>query len=796
MKLANPALLKTIAAAAGMTLLLHSGLSFAADGYAIESLSGDSGAGYDFGQKIINWVAYGSDTGSHGERSLLSVLSATLNTIALFMMAFLAMFGGLNYVIQTANKGVPGGQVISSFWMPLRISVATILMVPLTSGFSALQYGVTSVAETGNKHANILMEKGLNYIYDFGVYRPISLVNGDDIVFSWIGSEVCKQYINAYTGSNTIQFQTATSGDVTKGFETKFQYAYAESSSSARAANPRSNYCGSITIASPGKGKIPTSTGPFNMSARNAVSTEMASQAQSQLISVITGLQPAVAAIAAKILADQSALQSMQSGGSGAQSSFESALKEVRGNVPGLVGDINRAIASYNDGRQRIVAQAVSNANSEAIDGADWKSQTIDGGWPLLGTIFWKVSINQAQINSLAQLMLATTTDPQIDNEWAQDERLQEISQRILAAKKAYGRSGSSVLQSSTSVDAPIPSLSAIALSGAEGADMFDSLKMALYSGLSWVTRSALQRNSPDDLIVNIQYMGSAIGTAAEVMYLVKGTTLTGIQAAASAAEQAGEIATTSNFWTMVFPVGLGVRAVGAGGSITKDILSALSQFLLPMVDSILTILIGIGFVAGVVLPTIPLSIWFMGVISWTLFYIECLLVSPFWLAAHGTAEKEGWGTEHTRQGYMLMIGLYLNPILRVAGFFAIFIALKPVAYMVAWFFDYVHGVLESGFVFLFSSVGGVVVCVMFGYSGIVRVFGLPSELFERGLRWINGGSEVTGDGHSEEKVRSNFMAFVSKAEHTGQRMSQGSMSPPKSGQNPKGNNPKGDTGA
>lgn len=794
MKLHNSSLIRTAVFAASLTLVLHSGLAFAADGYAIESLASKSNAGYDFGQKIINWITYGSDTGTHGEKSLLSVLSATLSTIALFMMAFLAMFGGLNYVIQTANKGVPGGQVISSFWMPLRISVATILMVPLTSGFSALQYGVTGVAEQGNTHANILMEKGLNYVYDNGVYRPISLVNGDDIVFGWIGSEVCKQYINAYTQSETIQFETTTVGNVVKGYETKFQYAYKESPNSGRAANPRSSYCGSITIASPRKGKIPDSTGPFSMAAYQQISNDVATEAQSQLIDLITGLQPSVASIASKILSDQSALQSMQSNGSGSQSTFERALKEARGNASGLASEINKVIATYNEGRQRIVAQAVSSANSKGRDGTDWKSQTIDGGWPLLGTVFWQVSINQSQINSLAQLMLATITDPQLDKEWLQDQRLQEISQRILSAKKAYGRSGSSVLEASTSPDQPIPSLSGIALSGAEGSDLFDAAKMVLYSSLSGITRSALQRNSPDDFLVNIQYIGSAIGTGAEVMYLVKGTTLTSMMASASIAEQAGDMATKSSLWTMIFPIGMGVRAVGAGGSITKDIIQALSQFLLPMVDTVLTVLIGIGFLAGVVLPTIPLSIWFMGVISWMLFYIECLLVSPFWLAAHGTAEKEGWGTDHTRQGYMLMIGLYLNPILRVAGFFAIYLALKPIGYLFSWFMDYVHGVLESGFVFLFSSVGAVCISLMFGYTATVRVFGLPSELFERGLRWINGGQEVTGDGHSEEKVRSNFMALISKSEQAAQRTSHGSLSNPRpqpGGDNPSGNNPR-----
>lgn len=766
---------KTLIYGALTILLLHVGVAHA-DGIVLESLAAKSNAGYDFGQKIINWVTYGSDTGTHGEKSLLSVVSLSVNTIAMFMLACLTLFNGMNYIIQTANKGVPGGQVISSFWMPLRISVATILMVPLTSGFSTLQYGVTTVAEQGNDHANWLQEKGLDHLYDFGAYRPIGLTNGEDIIFSWIASEVCKQYINAYTGTNTVTFNTSSVGNVTSGFQTKFQYSYNEPESSFRAANARSEYCGSIGIASPSKGSIPDSTGIFDFTAHNSISDSMASAAQSKLIALMTGLQPSVASIASQIMSDQGALQAMQSNGTSSQNSFEAAIKEARGQTTGIASSIGGVITRYNEGRQQIVAQAVNQANSASKTDGDWRTQTIDIGWPALGTIFWQINVNQSEINSLAQLMLATANDPQIDGEWSQDQRLQELGQRVIAAKKAYAGSGSSFMKASASTnDETIPSLSAIATAGAEGTDLFDSLKMAMYTGLSWITKKALQRNSPDDLIINIQYIGSAIGTAAEVMYMTKGAVLTGITVSASTVQQAGE-AVSSNAFAWFTGVGIGAKAVGGAGKVTLDVVNALSQFLLPMVDTILTILIVIGFIAGVVLPTIPLSIWFMGVISWMLFYIECLLVSPFWLAAHGTAEREGWGTEHTRQGYMLMIGLYLNPILRVAGFFAIFIALRPVASLVSWFFDYVNGVLQSGFVFLFSSVGAVCVCIMFAYSAIVRVFGLPSELFERGLRWINGGQEVTGDGHSEEKIRNNFMAFVGKAEHAAGTSARGAV--------------------
>jgi conjugal transfer/type IV secretion protein DotA/TraY len=728
----------------------------------VVALASKSHAGYDLGQKIINWITYGADTGSQADTSLLSVISLMINTIAFYMLGVLTIVGAGSYVIHTANKGVPGGQIVSSFWMPLRISVATILMVPLTSGFSSLQYGVITVAETGNTHANLTMEAGLNYLYDFGAYRPVSLLNGEDVVFSWIGSELCKQYINAYTKTNTINLVTTSTGDVTNGFVDKFEYAYKEAESSFSAANPRQGYCGSVSVSSPAKGQMPSGVGSAS---QNGISDSMASEAHDKLISLLKSIQPSVASIAAKLMSDQSALASMQANGAAAQTQFESALQAARGQSSGLAGEINSVISTFNSGRQSIVAEAVNKANSAAKGKDDWRQQTIDKGWPALGTVFWQINVNQSQINSLAQLLTASSSDPQLDGEWLQDERLHELGRRLMAAKSGYVNSGVNVVgKPSSNASQPIPSLSAIAMAGSDGNGFFDSVKTYLYSSLSGVTRSALQMNSPDDLLINIQYVGSAIGTGAELLYISKAVALTGITVGASMANETGK-AVSSNIFSYILPIGIGARLAGGLGQVTKDIIESISRFLMPLIDTMLSILIGVGFIAGVVLPTIPLSIWFMGVISWMLFFIECLLVSPFWLAAHGTAEKEGWGTEHTRQGYMLMIGLYLNPILRVVGFFAIFIALKPIAILVSWFFDYVHGVLDSGFVFLFSSIGAVVVCIMFAYSAIVRVFGLPSELFERGLRWVNGGQEVTGDGHSEEKVRNNFLAFVGRAE-------------------------------
>lgn len=156
----------------------------------------------DYGQKIINWIAFGKpDNVKFGDVSLLSTVSFTLNAIALVMMAYLSLLGGLTYVIQTANKGSPGGQVISSFWMPIRIATATILLVPLASGYSTIQYGVITVAEKGNAHGSYLMDQGIDYIAKNGVYRPPMMESSKDVVIGLIWSELCQLHINTKEGN-------------------------------------------------------------------------------------------------------------------------------------------------------------------------------------------------------------------------------------------------------------------------------------------------------------------------------------------------------------------------------------------------------------------------------------------------------------------------------------------------------------------------------------------------------------------------------------------------------------------
>lgn len=281
--------------------------------------------------------------------------------------------------------------------------------------------------------------------------------------------------------------------------------------------------------------------------------------------------------------------------------------------------------------------------------------------------------------------------------------------------------------------------------------------------------RALVFSESDGDIITSMQYTGSVMSSTVDAAIHA---TLIGT-ATAKALEKTTDFTAKglANAASQVPLVGafFGGGATAAGGvavaatAFSSELISGYAGLLKPLLIPMMIA----GFVLAVVLPAIPLFFWLMGVVSWMLFFIECLLVSPIWMAAHGTAEKEGWGSEHTRQGYMLMIGLFLNPVLRSAGFFAIFLVLQPLTTLVQWLASYMTGVVITGWVSPLIVLGAPLVVAFFAYSVAVRVFALPNELFERGLRWVNGGQEVTGDSQAEQHNRTSIGVMTNKMEQS-----------------------------
>ncbi len=749
----------------------------------------------DFGQQIINWIAFGKPDGvKFGDVSLLSTISFTLNALALVMMAYLSLLGGLTYVIQTANKGTPGGQVVSSFWMPIRIATATILLVPLTSGYSTVQYGVITVAEKGNAHGSWLMNQGIDYIAKNGVYRPPAIESNRDIVMGLVLSELCRIHINTTEESEAITIKKRshdTSTDSSLIFDYEKAVPAGQTFWKSLVSSPKQGYCGNVTILSPDadvdsfkknqahstSGRL-FSFGDYEDDAGILASEEITKYIESTVI-------PAARSIAARLSADSADLKSMQrGGGKSAQSTYERNQKGAEAAATGLAGEINEIVKNYDAKVHQILQASIiamnkhnttetsngikdsgyggSATNESAAGTAPWVKQVKNAGWPALGTVFWQVSKNQESLNYLAKRVKATYSKPKIDQQYMDDERYSTLSVRLTDLITVSENSSGAAPKNTFD-------MTAIKKAGADGTS--GQIKAEVAAAFQSLMLSMFIPDDDGDLITKLQYSGSVLSSLTD---LLVHASIWGDAAAVTAKEVADrthrDITQAAAATPIVGPVTGLAASVGAFLVSTPISFAAnLAVGYMKFIGTLVVPLMIAGFALAVVLPTIPLFFWLMGVVSWMLFFVECLLVSPSWLAAHGTAEKDGWGSEHTRQGYMLMIGLWLNPILRVAGFYAIFLVLIPLGRMANWLSEYLVGVVSSGWMSPVIIVGSMVILAVFAYSSAVRVFSLPNELFERGLRWLNGGQEVTGDSGAEHQNRMIIAQVGGKADGAAQ---------------------------
>lgn len=713
----------------------------------------------DAGQAILDFISNGGSE-SILSTSLLSTISHTLNFIALFMMAVLTAFGSINFVIQTANKGTPGGQVISSFWAPLRLSIATILLIPLPGGYSSIQIAVHKVASEGNSAANQVMSAGLNYIYTNGIYRPPVIQDSSALLLGWVASEVCAQYLNNSTGEETITPQFRTTYSSTTVTST-FTYDRVEPESSTLHAVPRTEYCGGLSIDIP-RGEMSKWTLNDSVGSDQVTPDMM----QPRFEALIREFQPSVALIAADITSDLAALRELQSSGNSAQDAYESANAAIPKKIQKASVEFVNLVAEMNSKIATVIASSVSEQQDKLTfsrhpetGGESWKDEMIRVGWPALGTLFFKVNKGQEQINEFARVMQLSVIEPKTDEEYRDDQNFNLMGLRVVELRKA-------VPQQRKSFDLNNGILYSIEDSGANG--KYDIIKSVASGGAQTIVKSFVLGGADSNLISSLQYSGSVISTTGEIAIVAAATGVAAAGAAKDSVTFASDKLTNAAGKIPFIGSITGSAAAVAGSAVVATV--SFAESLIRQGGDLLSrmlpgLLIG-GFVLAVVLPAIPLILWTFGVISWSLFYVECLLVSPMWLAAHGTAEKEGWGTESTRQGYMLMIGLFISPIMRVAGFFACFLVLRPIGLLVQFFAEYLQGVVISGILSMTILILAPLLLAIVSYGFIVRVFSLPNELFERALRWVNGGQEVTGDEKAEGQTRGYINTGTSKAEN------------------------------
>lgn len=778
---ARKRLLASILAFVLVSMVGFAGTALAADGPNTGNAAFDQhvvtlsqvGPTKDFGETMINWIAFGSPDGERSDYSLLSRVAYTLSGISLLIMVYLAGLGGLNFVIHTGSKGIPGGQIISSFWMPIRIATATLLLVPYPggTGYSTLHYGVISFAKSGSAYGSFLAAEILDYIGTNGVYHTTSPGGGTAVVHSLILSEMCQAYVNT-----TENLSPGDPGYIFTNYNSdKYVVSY-DRTPKGFLSFGNANFCGGFKYSgltelgsffhktSKAANSPIQNTPIYGVIMGESNESQKAKEATASdlvLAYVEKTLRPKAAAIAQKLMTDQNALDQLKASDGDQQASFDSARRKADDDSWTVGHEIESLVSEYNIQMQKILSAAVLEAASNQktnVTGdtvGKWTDEIKDVGWPAFGMIFWHTSQHQKQINELTSRFRPSIELPKSSDGYENDERWAILQGRLSNAQKTAA-------DNQKTFD---PDLSSLVTAGdLDGTRVIAKVERWI---ADWLSSMIVPTSEDANIVTRLQSTGYTMITASEgLIWASIGLSALSDGKRAAAKQAIDGAADTVSGIPIVGKFAGGVLKATAAAA-TKFATTFAYRFIKEAISYLRILIIPVlfaGFTLGVVLPAIPAMFWLLGVISYLLFFVQCLLVSTFWLAAHGTAEGQGWGSEHTRQGYLLMFGLFINPVLRVAGFGAMLLVLMPVGTLTQWMFNYQFGVSsQHGVATPLMLAGGIIITTVFAYSACVRIFALPSELYEHGLRWINGGQEVTGDHASEGSSRSFIAIATSK---------------------------------
>ena len=142
-----------------------------------------------------------------GNAAAQTGIGEVLRTLNAALIAVSAAFIAYNIVVTTMNTAQDGealGRRVSSLWAPTRVIAGMALMVPLASGYTAIQVLMVTIATWGIGLANALWNAALAILMlQGGALAQVTPPKADDFLKGMLQSLVCERTVNLMLGDGT-----------------------------------------------------------------------------------------------------------------------------------------------------------------------------------------------------------------------------------------------------------------------------------------------------------------------------------------------------------------------------------------------------------------------------------------------------------------------------------------------------------------------------------------------------------------------------------------------------------------
>lgn len=212
------------------------------------------------------------------------------------------------------------------------------------------------------------------------------------------------------------------------------------------------------------------------------------------------------------------------------------------------------------------------------------------------------------------------------------------------------------------------------------------------------------------------------------------------------------------------------VTASGLLGFFGGDAIAInLAIMVLPAYSVFLTAGVSLTFI----LPIMPFFYWVLAVSGYFLLIFEAIVAVNLWALSHLRMDGEGLSGESGRQGWLMILALFMTPTLMVFGFLAGMGIFRVVSDLIsAGMFYAVAGIIGSSILtWMYGLVGyGILIVVAYIFL-LERSFSLVSEFPNRVMRWMGASVEIGG---GEDRIRASGAIAAVGVNQVGNAMEKG----------------------
>lgn len=659
--------------------------------------------------------------------STMGFFNSGLLVIASLIVTYVAVMGAVN----TANDGEAMGKSWSAFATPLRIVAGGAVLLPTASGYSFIQMLVLMISLWGVGFANGMYKIGMTV----GIMKPAGIVESSYVPGNYYGMrQFAKDYLEvAYCArqANTIYKDPLGNPMVKAGVGAGSaadrivnQPGKTDHVFDVKDRNPVTNlaggepFCGTVNITT----YSASATFPDDPSGTHAAMDQLRAKLMQVKLASTVSLMKDLEAWVKKWppTMDDTAWTTVES-------------KEFNDIIRARETEVTAAITAEMTGG----ATGVNTGTKKFIDGL-----TLEG-WSMAGGIYQRIGMMRTRLAGLTAEPVGTATPPAMtglpDDSRADDLRtsVQSVTEAITKKSEETGKgyeASTTIKPEDVASYIPKDTKSNYNVT-AVTEDAGSKLSLLLNGAMKGITDVAIGSASDVDAVTRMKLTGDSIAAFRMTLFgvkLVMVTAITKLRVAAGIANS-GKV------------LGTGFDPTGITTPLWDWYMAVPNAILTDMADyaSIL------AFYFGVLLPSVPYTIFMITVVGWVLAVLQSVVAAPLWAIMHMRPSQTFVGSD--TQGYLLLLSLFVRPALAVVGLFAAVLIADPVVDYIAKAFFAMRGDVTAStgmlgaltafysFFWWFTVFGLLLLPVLY------MIFGLPQVLPDQVLRWIGGGLDDMG---------------------------------------------------